>query len=97
MALVAAAGATSTGLHDDLEAIGAFCKEHGIWFHVDAAHGASALLSPAHRHLLRGLEHADSLVWDAHKMLRTSTLCAAVLGPRVGATRRRVSASRPPI
>jgi L-2,4-diaminobutyrate decarboxylase len=79
MALVAAAGATSTGLHDDLEAIGVFCKEHGIWFHVDAAHGASALLSPAHRQLLRGLEHADSLVWDAHKMLRTSTLCAALL------------------
>jgi L-2,4-diaminobutyrate decarboxylase len=79
MALVAAAAATSTGLHDDLEAIGAFCGEHGIWFHVDAAHGASALLSPAHRHLLRGLELADSTVWDAHKMLRTSTLCAAVL------------------
>ena len=46
MALVAAACATSTGLHDDLEAIGAFCREHGIWFHVDAAHGATALLSP---------------------------------------------------
>jgi L-2,4-diaminobutyrate decarboxylase len=79
MALVAAACATSTGLHDDLEAIGAFCSEHGIWFHVDAAHGASALLSPAHRQLLRGLELADSTVWDAHKMLRTSSLCAAVL------------------
>ena len=79
MALVAAAGATSTGLHDDLEAIGAFCRERGIWFHVDAAHGASGLLSPAHRDLLRGIEHADSTVWDAHKMLRTSTLCAAVL------------------
>ncbi len=56
MALVAAACATSTGLHDDLESIGAFCREHGIWFHVDAAHGASALLSPAHRHLLNGIE-----------------------------------------
>jgi L-2,4-diaminobutyrate decarboxylase len=79
MALVAAACATSTGLHDDLEAIGAFCREHGIWFHVDAAHGASALLSPAHRHLLRGIEHADSAIWDAHKMLRTPALAAAVL------------------
>jgi len=79
MALVAAAAATSTGLHDDLEAIRAFCGEHGIWLHVDAAHGASALLSPAHRQLLRGIEHADSTVWDAHKMLRTSSLCAAVL------------------
>jgi L-2,4-diaminobutyrate decarboxylase len=79
MALVAAACATSTGLHDDLEAIGAFCREHGIWFHVDAAHGAPALLSPAHRHLLRGIEHADSVIWDAHKMMRTSAIAAAVL------------------
>jgi L-2,4-diaminobutyrate decarboxylase len=79
MALVAAACATSTGLHDDLEAIGSFCREHGIWFHVDAAHGAPALLSPAHRHLLRGIEHADSAIWDAHKMLRTPALAAAVL------------------
>ncbi len=79
MALVAAACATSTGLHDDLEAIGGFCREHGIWFHVDAAHGAPALLSPAHRQLLRGIEHADSAIWDAHKMMRTSALAAAVL------------------
>ena len=79
MALVAAACATSTGLHDDLEAIGAFCRENGIWFHVDAAHGASVLLSPGHRELLRGIEHADSAIWDAHKMLRTPALAAAVL------------------
>jgi L-2,4-diaminobutyrate decarboxylase len=79
MALVAAGCATSTGLHDDLVAVGRFCRERGIWFHVDAAHGASALLSPAHRQLLRGIEQADSVVWDAHKMLRTSSLCAAIL------------------
>jgi L-2,4-diaminobutyrate decarboxylase len=79
MALVAAACATSTGLHDDLEAIGRFCRARGIWFHVDAAHGAAAQLSPRHRGRLRGIEHADSVVWDAHKMLRTSSLCAAVL------------------
>jgi L-2,4-diaminobutyrate decarboxylase len=88
MALVAAACATSTGLHDDLEAIGRFCREHGIWFHVDAAHGASALLSPDYRNLLRGIEGADSVIWDAHKMLRTASLCAAVLvreAPRLDA------------
>ena len=79
MALVAAACATSTGLHDDLEAVGRFCREHGIWFHVDAAHGGPALLSPDHRHLLSGVEAADSVVWDAHKMMRTSALAAAVL------------------
>jgi len=46
---------------------------------VDGAHGASALLSEKHRHLLRGVEKADSMVWDAHKLMRTPTLCAAVL------------------
>ncbi|MEU4578180.1 pyridoxal-dependent decarboxylase [Nonomuraea sp. NPDC023979] len=79
MALVASACATGTGLYDDLRAIGAWCRERGVWFHVDAAHGASALLSDRHAHLLDGIELADSAVWDAHKMLRTSSLAAAVL------------------
>jgi L-2,4-diaminobutyrate decarboxylase len=82
LALVATAPATSTGLHDDLRPIASFCADHGIWLHVDAAHGGSALLSERHRHLLAGIEHADSIVWDAHKMLRTSALCAAVLVKR---------------
>jgi len=84
MALVAAACATSTGLHDDVVAIAERCREHGVWLHVDAAHGASALLSQRHAGLLAGIEHADSVVWDAHKMLRTSSLCAAVLVRRDG-------------
>jgi L-2,4-diaminobutyrate decarboxylase len=79
IALVAAACATSTGLHDDLRGIGEFCREHGIWLHVDGAHGASALLSGRLRGLLGGIALADSVVWDAHKMLRTSARCAAVL------------------
>jgi L-2,4-diaminobutyrate decarboxylase len=79
IALVAAACATSTGLYDDLERIAAFCRANDLWLHVDAAHGASALVSPRHRSLLAGIEHADSVVWDAHKLLRTSALCAAVL------------------
>jgi L-2,4-diaminobutyrate decarboxylase len=95
MALVAAACATSTGLHDDLVAVGSFCHEHGIWFHVDAAHGAPALLSPEHRVLLRGIEQADSVIWDAHKMMRTPSLAAAVLlreGPRLEAAFRQKAA-----
>ncbi|GGK55625.1 aspartate aminotransferase family protein [Planomonospora parontospora subsp. parontospora] len=82
MALVASACATGTGLHDDLRGIGEFCAEHGVRFHVDGAHGMSALLSDEHRHRLDGVELADSLIWDAHKMLRTSSLAAAVLTRR---------------
>lgn len=84
IAVVAGACATGTGLHDDLRAIGRWCREHGIWFHVDAAHGASALLSERHAHLLDGISLADSVIWDAHKMLRTSGLSAAVLVRREG-------------
>ena len=79
MAVVANACTTATGLHDPLEEIGVFCQAHNLWFHVDGAHGASALLSNKEKHLLKGIELADSIIWDAHKMMRTSSLCAAVL------------------
>ena len=79
MAVAANAGCTAAGLYDDLEAIGQICRERGLWLHVDGAHGASALLSGKYRPLLKGVEMASSLIWDAHKMMRSPGLCAAVL------------------
>ncbi len=79
MALVANACSTAVGLYDPLAEIAQACRARGVWLHVDGAHGASALLSEQHRGLLRGVEAADSLAWDAHKLMRTPTLCAAVL------------------
>jgi L-2,4-diaminobutyrate decarboxylase len=79
MALVANSCSTSVGVFDPLRPIASFCKERGLWLHVDGAHGASALVSPVTRRYLDGIEEADSLVWDAHKLLRTPSLCAAVL------------------
>jgi len=78
-ALVANACSTSVGIYDPIDEIGDFCKEKNIWFHVDGAHGASILLSKKYRHLLKGIEKADSVTWDTHKMLRVPTLCAALL------------------
>jgi len=69
MAVVATAGSTATGSFDDLEAIGRVCEPHDIWLHVDGAHGASALLSLAHRSRVRGIERASSIAWDPHKMM----------------------------
>ncbi|MEO8879759.1 MAG: pyridoxal-dependent decarboxylase [Gemmatimonadaceae bacterium] len=69
MAVVASAGTTATGSFDDLTRIGPLCEARDIWLHVDGAHGASALLSPAHRHCLSGIHHARSIAWDAHKMM----------------------------
>ena len=69
MAVVATAGSTATGTFDDLEAVGRVCSAHDTWLHVDAAHGASALLSRTHRARLRGIERASSIAWDPHKMM----------------------------
>lgn len=87
IAVVANACSTSAGLYDPLRAVGEFCRAEEIWFHVDGCHGAGALLSPELRARMDGIELADSLAWDAHKMLRTSVLCAAVLfrAPRAAA------------
>jgi len=79
MAVVATAGCTPTGSIDPLAEIGAWCREQGLWLHVDGAHGASALLSDKHRGMLRGIELADSVVWDGHKLLYMPATVSAVL------------------
>jgi L-2,4-diaminobutyrate decarboxylase len=79
IAVFASSCSTSTGSYDPLPAIADFCAEEKLWLHVDGAHGASALLSPQLRHLLTGIERADSLVWDAHKMLAMPALLTGVL------------------
>jgi L-2,4-diaminobutyrate decarboxylase len=79
IAVIGSACSTATGAFDPLAQIAAFCKQHNLWFHVDGAHGASAILSGTHKKLLAGIEHADSVVWDAHKMMMMPSLCTAVL------------------
>ncbi len=79
MAVGVNACATATGIYDPVREVGEICRERGLWFHVDGAHGASALLSDSEAWRLDGIELADSVVWDAHKLLQTSALCAAVL------------------
>jgi L-2,4-diaminobutyrate decarboxylase len=79
LGVVASACSTATGAFDPIEPIADFCEQHGLWLHVDGAHGAALALSPKHRHMLRGIERADSVIWDAHKMLLQPALVTAVL------------------
>lgn len=79
MAVSSCACSTPTGAFDDLEHVAEVCGKHRVWLHVDAAHGGGLLMSRRHRHRLAGIDLADSIVWDAHKMLFVPALCAAVL------------------
>jgi L-2,4-diaminobutyrate decarboxylase len=69
LAIVATAGSTATGAFDNLREIAALRDRYRTWLHVDAAHGASVLLSERLRHLVDGLDRADSFAWDPHKMM----------------------------
>jgi L-2,4-diaminobutyrate decarboxylase len=79
MAVVATAGTTATGSFDEIDAVADRCEAHGAWLHVDGAHGASALLSAAHAHRMRGVARAQSLAWDPHKMLLLPLSAGVVL------------------
>jgi glutamate/tyrosine decarboxylase-like PLP-dependent enzyme len=65
----ATAGITGAGVIDPLPELVRYCKSENLWFHVDAAWGGAAVLSPALRHHLAGIEDADSITCDAHKWL----------------------------
>ena len=67
--IVGNAGTVNTGATDDLRALAALSREEGLWFHVDGAFGALAALVPDLRHLVAGLDEADSLAFDLHKWL----------------------------
>jgi aromatic-L-amino-acid decarboxylase len=71
----ATVGTTSSNALDDLRAIGALCRERGIWLHVDAAMAGTAALCPELRFIHDGLEYADSYCFNPHKWMLTNFDC----------------------
>lgn len=71
LAVVATIGTTSTTSVDPLPAIANICQREQIWLHVDAAYGGAAAMLSTHQHVLDGVVHADSLVFNPHKWLFT--------------------------
>ncbi|WP_030790093.1 lysine decarboxylase DesA [Streptomyces sp. NRRL S-920] len=85
MAVVATAGTTDFGSIDPLPEIAELCAQYGTWMHVDAAYGCGLLASRKNRHLLDGIERADSVTVDYHKSFFQPVSSSAVL-VRDGAT-----------
>lgn len=79
MALVLTAGTTDFGAVDPLAEAIAIAREHGIWTHVDACAGGCLVFSETRSHLLRGIETADSIAIDFHKLLFQAISCSALL------------------
>lgn len=77
--VVATAGTTNAGIIDDLEGLGSFARENDLWFHIDGAYGGAAIFSPTHRHLFKGIRHADSFIVDPHKWLFAPLDCCALI------------------
>lgn len=78
IAVVGIAGATETGAIDPLRKIGEICSRENIFYHVDAAWGGPTLLSETYRHLLDGIELADSVTIDGHKQFYMPMSCGMV-------------------
>jgi aromatic-L-amino-acid decarboxylase len=71
LAVVATVGTTSTTSVDPVEAIAEICSREGVWLHVDCAYAGVAAIIPEYRHILRGVDRADSVVVNPHKWLFT--------------------------
>jgi glutamate decarboxylase len=78
IAVIGIAGTTETGTIDPLPEIAKICRKYAIHFHVDAAWGGPTMMSERYRHLLAGIELADSVTIDAHKQFYLPMTCGMV-------------------
>jgi aromatic-L-amino-acid decarboxylase len=75
--VIATIGTTGTTSVDPVEEIGKICRENGIWLHVDAAMGGTALILPEFQWMIKGKEYIDSFVFNPHKWMFTNFDCSA--------------------
>jgi len=82
--VVITAGTTVLGAFDPIIETVEIAKAHGAWVHIDGAFGGSIILSKRHRHLMDGCELADSITWDAHKMMGVPLVSSVILVRKKG-------------
>ena len=91
LACVATVGTTSTTSIDPVPAIADVCERERIWLHVDGSYGGMAAIVPEMRHVLAGVDRADSVVVNPHKWLFTPIDCSAMFTPKPDVLKRAFS------
>lgn len=87
IAVIGTAGTTANGSIDPLATIAEICRRENLWFHVDAAYGGALSLSERLRHVLAGLDKADSITLDPHKWMFVPFSLGALLTPHLNLLR----------
>lgn len=77
MCVIATLGTTGSTSVDPLQDITEITRKHNLWLHVDAAYAGNLLLLDEYKWMARGIEHADTLVFNPHKWLFTNFDCSA--------------------
>ena len=77
--IVATSGTTVRGSFDPIRELATIAHDNNIWLHVDAAWGGSCMFSSKYSHLMDGVDLADSVCWDAHKMMGMPLICSAFI------------------
>jgi len=77
--IVGTAGVTTLGAIDNLSSLASIAKKNNLWYHIDAVYGGSLLFSQKHNNKLAGIENADSVSWNLHKMMGIPIICSVLL------------------
>ena len=77
--IIATSGTTVRGAFDPIREIAKIAHSESLWLHVDAAWGGSCIFSSKYSHLMDGVDLADSVCWDAHKMMGMPLICSAFI------------------
>lgn len=77
--VIGTAGTTINGLFDNLEELNQIANDNEMWFHVDACYGGSLLFSNLHKNKLKGINEADSISWNLHKMMGIPLICSSLI------------------
>lgn len=90
----ATAGTTVFGAFDPIKEIGLIAKKYNLWYHVDGSWGGAVIFSKRYRHLLNGVEHADSFNLDTHKLLSIPLMASFFLCKHAGVLKKTTSCKR---